>query len=69
MANPEDFDTSESQLLLAKSLVSMVWGTGKIPATFDVEYEGADWEVTVRIKQTEDAPFLGDGDFTEKLPL
>jgi hypothetical protein len=26
------------------------------------------WEVTVRIKQTEDGPFSGNGDFTEKLP-
>jgi hypothetical protein len=68
MANLDDFDTSESQLALAKSLVTMVWGTGEIPATFDVKYEGADWEVIVRIKQTEDAPFFGDGDFTEKLP-
>ncbi|MCU1225086.1 MAG: hypothetical protein JWQ42_3179 [Edaphobacter sp.] len=54
-ANPEDFDTSDSKLTLAKQLVHLVWGSGEIPATFDIEYEGAKWEVAVRVKQTEDA--------------
>lgn len=66
MANPDYFDTSESQLTLVKSLVTLVWGRGEIPATFDVEFEGADWEVIVRIKQTVDAPFFGD--FAEEHP-
>jgi hypothetical protein len=52
----------------AHSLVELVWSDGKIPQSFDVEYEGADWEVTVRLKQTEDAPLRNDSDFMSKLP-
>jgi hypothetical protein len=51
-ANPEDFDTSDSKLTLAKQLVGLVWGSNTIPATFEVEYEGAKWEILVRIKET-----------------
>jgi hypothetical protein len=69
-ANPEDFDASESKLTLAKQLIHLVWGSGEIPATFNVEYEGANWEVVVRVKQTEDARLVGrnEADFTEELP-
>ena len=69
-ANPEDFDTSESKLTLAKQLIHLVWGSGEIPATFNVEYEGANWEIVVRVKQTEDARLVGrnEADFTEELP-
>ncbi|HTF66182.1 MAG TPA: hypothetical protein VK638_26205, partial [Edaphobacter sp.] len=30
-----------------------------IPQTFDIEYKGADWEVVVRIKSTEDGDYPG----------
>lgn len=62
-ANPQDFDTSDSMLTLANQLVHLVWGAGKIPATFNVEYEGAQWEVSVRLKDTEDGsvPSLAPG--------
>lgn len=69
-ANPDDFDTSESKLMLARQLIHMVWGSGKISAIFNVEYEGAQWEVSVRIKDTEDGrlPPSSVTDFTEELP-
>jgi hypothetical protein len=69
-ANPEDFDTSDSKLTLGKQLVHLVWGSGEIPAAFNVEYKGAKWEVVVRVKQTEDARLTGDGEanFIEELP-
>jgi hypothetical protein len=69
-ANPEDFDTSESRLTLAKQLVRLVWGSGEIPATFNVEYEGARWEVAVRVERTEDAHLSpgSEADFIEELP-
>ena len=51
-ANPEDFDTSDSKLTLAKQLVGLVWGSNTMPATFEVEYEGAKWEILARIKET-----------------
>jgi hypothetical protein len=50
-ANPEDFDTSDSKLTLAKQLVGLVWGSNTMPATFEVEYEGAKWETLVRVKE------------------
>ena len=53
-ANPEDFDTSDSQQSLANQLVHLVWGSGQMPKSFHVDYEGADWEVLVRVKDTED---------------
>jgi hypothetical protein len=52
MANPDDVDTSDSRLALAKSLVRMVWGAGKIPAIFDVEYEGANWSTRSWTRRT-----------------
>ena len=52
-ANPEDFDTSDSKLTLAKHLVGFVWGSNSMPATFDVEYEGVKWEVFVRVKEAD----------------
>jgi hypothetical protein len=69
-ANPEDFDTFDPKLTLATQLVHLVWGAGEIPATFNVEYEGANWQVVVRVKQTEDARLVGSNetDFTEELP-
>lgn len=56
--------------MLARQLIHLVWGSGEIPATFNVEYEGALWEVCVRIKDTEDGslPASGYTDFTEQLP-
>jgi hypothetical protein len=50
-ANPEDFDTLDSKLTLAKQLVGLVWGSNTMPATFEVEYEGAKWEILVRVKE------------------
>ena len=50
-ANPEDFDTSDSKLTLAKQLVGLVWGSNTMPATFEVEYEGAKWEILVRVRE------------------
>lgn len=52
----------------ARTLVELVRSDGKIRQSFDVEYEGADWEVTVRLKQTEDAPLRNDNDFMSNLP-
>src|SRR5215469_3262649 len=46
-ANPEDFDTSDSQQSLANQLVRLVWGSGQTPKSFNVDHEGADWEVLV----------------------
>jgi hypothetical protein len=40
-AEPEKFDISDSKLTLAKQLVHLVWGSGKIPSTITAEYEGA----------------------------
>jgi hypothetical protein len=47
-----------------------VWDAGSIPQTFDIQYEGADWEVVVRIKSTEDGdlPSSPEKDFTAELP-
>ena len=50
-ANPEDFDTSDSKLTLAKQLVGLVWGSNSVPEAFEVEYEGVKWEVLVRVKE------------------
>jgi hypothetical protein len=64
--NPKEMD----KLALARSLVELAWDSGSIPQTIDIEYEGADWEVVVRIKSTEDGdlPSSSDSDFTEQLP-
>ena len=51
-ANPEDFDTSDSKLTLAKQLVGLVWGSNSAPATFEVEFEGIKWEILVRVKES-----------------
>jgi hypothetical protein len=59
-----------AKLSHARSLVEQVWDAGSISQTFDIEYEGADWEVAVRIKSTEDGdpPSSPEKDFTEELP-
>jgi hypothetical protein len=51
---------------LARALVDLAWDGGTLPQTFDIEHEGATWEVEVRMKRTEDAPFAKD--FIENLP-
>jgi hypothetical protein len=70
VTNPDAFDTSASKLALAKQQVHLVWGSGKISETLDIEYEGVAWEVIVRVKQTEDArlPPGSEADFIEELP-
>ena len=52
-----------TKLSHARALVGLVGG---VPQSFDVKWEGADWEVVVRIKSTD----YGDPekDFTEELP-
>ena len=59
-----------AKLSLARSLVELVRDAGSIPQTFDIEYEGVDWEVVVRIKSTEDGDLPGsvEKNFTEQLP-
>ena len=49
-ATPWDHDTAQNERKLAQQLVDMVRGAGRQPATFDVESEGANWEVVVRLK-------------------
>jgi len=59
-----------AKLSAARSLVELVWDERSITHVFDIEYEGADWEVIVRIKSTEDGG-LSDNveeDFTEQRP-
>jgi hypothetical protein len=34
----------------------LAWDGGNIPQTFEIEHEGATWQVEVRVMQTEDAP-------------
>jgi hypothetical protein len=59
-----------SKLCAARSLVELVWDTPSISHTFDIEYEGATWEVVVRIKSTEEGGLADnvEDDFTEQLP-
>jgi hypothetical protein len=57
---------SEAKHILARSLVELAWNDGAVAQTFEIEYEGAGWEVVVRPKQTEDAPL--ESDFIEELP-
>ncbi|HTF68943.1 MAG TPA: hypothetical protein VK638_40315 [Edaphobacter sp.] len=54
---------------LARSLVELAWDES-IPQTFDIKYKGADWEVVVRIKSTEDGDCPGSPvkDFPQELP-
>ena len=39
---------------LARALVEEAWNLGAQPLLMHVEYEGADWEVSVRVKRTEE---------------
>ena len=39
---------------LARALVEEAWNLGAQPLVLRVEYEGADWEVSVRVKGTEE---------------
>lgn len=39
---------------LARALVEEVWNLGAAPMLLDVEYEGADWEVFVKVKHPEE---------------
>jgi hypothetical protein len=59
-----------AKLSAARSLIELVWDTPSIPQTFDIEYEGAIWEVVVRIKSTEYGDFSDnvEKNFTEHLP-
>ena len=56
----------ESKRTLAEALVELSWAGGITPETFEMEYEGAKWQVEVRKTQTMDASI--EGDFIEKLP-
>jgi hypothetical protein len=39
---------------LARELVEEVWNLGANSTVLGVEYEGADWEVSVKVKHTEE---------------
>jgi hypothetical protein len=39
---------------LARELVEEAWNLGANPIVLHIEYEGADWEVSVRVKRTEE---------------
>ena len=39
---------------LARALVEEAWNLGAQPLLLHIEYEGADWEVSVRVKRTEE---------------
>lgn len=39
---------------LARALVEEAWNLGAQPLVLHVDYEGADWEVSVRVKRTEE---------------
>ena len=39
---------------LARALVEEAWNLGAQPLVVHVEYEGADWEVSLRVKRTEE---------------
>ncbi|WP_130423757.1 hypothetical protein [Edaphobacter modestus] len=69
MAIPVD-EIERAKLCLARALVELPWSVGRIPQIFDVEHEGARWEVAVRLKGIEDGdlPSFEEKDFTEKLP-
>ena len=65
MGLPDDFPSLEdSKRALAIGLVEIAWNRGSIPQVFEVAYEGAIWEVELRLKADEEI----DNDFTEKLP-
>jgi hypothetical protein len=51
-----------AKLSHARALIELVGG---VPQSFDAKWEGADWEVVVRIKSTGYGP---EKDFTEELP-
>jgi hypothetical protein len=57
-----------AKLSLARSLVELT--SDEHFQTFDIEYKGADWEVIVRIKSTEDYDHPGtlEKNFTQELP-
>lgn len=38
---------------LAHALVEEAWNLGSVPMLLDVQYEGAMWEVSVKVKQSE----------------
>jgi hypothetical protein len=59
-ATPWDHDTAQNERQLARQLVEMVRGAGRQPATFDIEFEGAKWEVAIREKHARDAPDAKD---------
>jgi hypothetical protein len=61
-------DLSQTKQLLAMAIVQLVWSEQKISQSFDVEYKGTDWKVTVGVKQTEDAPLRYDNEFMTNLP-
>lgn len=60
----------KAKLSAARSLVELVWDTPSIPHTFNIEYEGAAWEVVVRAKPSEDGGLSDNSeeDLTEQLP-
>ena len=56
----------ESKRTLAGALVELCWAGGITAETFEMEYEGAKWQVEVRKTQMMDASI--EKDFIEKLP-
>lgn len=56
----------EAKQALARALVELAWDSGPHPQTFEVEHEGARWQVEVRVKDTEDTPL--EKDYAEELP-
>lgn len=66
---PSEF-TESAELSLARFHVELVRDAGSIRPFFGIEYEGADWEVVVRIRPTEDGdpPSSRDREVTEQFP-
>jgi hypothetical protein len=59
-----------AKLSAARAVVELVWDEKSITHIFNIKYEGANWEVIVRIKPKEDGDISSspDKDFIEELP-
>jgi hypothetical protein len=64
----DPFETAK--LSHARALIELLWDERRIRHIFDIEYEGAEWEVIVRMKSVEGANLPGslEKDFIEELP-
>lgn len=55
MNDPDDAVESERAHAkeLAHALIEEAWNLGSVPMLLDVQYEGALWEVSMKVKQSE----------------